>query len=64
MGTHLWAFLGISLVVITFVWLSSYALLATRLGELLVKPKIKAILDAVAGVVLIGFGVKLALEHR
>jgi RhtB (resistance to homoserine/threonine) family protein len=56
--------LGSLFVVITFIWLSSYALLATRLAEQLVKPRIKAILDGIAGVVLIGFGVKLALERR
>ena len=48
----------------TLVWLCSYALLAAKLSVVLARPAVKAALDAVTGVVLVGLGVRLAVEPR
>jgi threonine/homoserine/homoserine lactone efflux protein len=45
-------------------WLCGYVLLATRLADALRRPRVKAALDSLTGVVLIGVGIRLALEHR
>lgn len=56
--------LGGLFVLMTAVWLCSYALLAVKVSSLLMRPRVKAALDALTGVVLVGLGVRLALEQR
>jgi len=56
--------LGGLFVAMTLTWLSGYALLAARASSVLTRPRVKAALDRISGVVLIGFGVRLALERR
>lgn len=56
--------LGGMFVLITFVWLSAYAVAATKASELLSRSRVRATLDRITGVVLVGLGVRLALEHR
>jgi threonine/homoserine/homoserine lactone efflux protein len=56
--------LGGVFVVMTLVWLSCYALFAAKMLGLLTNPSLKATLDRITGVVLIGLGVRLALERR
>jgi RhtB (resistance to homoserine/threonine) family protein len=56
--------LGCVFVVITLVWLSGYALLAARAATVLERPSVKAALDRFTGLVLIGLGVRLALDRR
>lgn len=56
--------LGGLFVLMTLVWLSGYALLAVRASALLGRPRVRATLDRVTGVVLVGLGVRLALERR
>jgi threonine/homoserine/homoserine lactone efflux protein len=46
------------------VWLSAYALAAARAGDTLRRPRVRAVLDYLSGVVLVGLGVRLALEKR
>jgi threonine/homoserine/homoserine lactone efflux protein len=46
------------------VWLLGYAALAARGRAVLARPRIKRTLDRISGTVLIGLGVRLALEHR
>jgi threonine/homoserine/homoserine lactone efflux protein len=46
------------------LWLVTYALVVARGRELLRRPRIRALMDRVAGVVLIGLGVRIALERR
>lgn len=43
-------------------WLSAYALLASRFSALLHNRRIKSALDAITGLVLIGVGVRLAVD--
>ena len=45
-------------------WLLSYAVLAARARAVLGRPAVKRTLDRVTGTVLVGLGVRLALEHR
>lgn len=56
--------LGGLFVLMTLVWLSGYALLAVRASALLGRPRVRATLDRITGVVLVGLGVRLALERR
>lgn len=56
--------LGGLFVVMTLMWLCGYALLAAKISDVLTRPAVKAALDRVTGVVLIGLGVRLALERR
>lgn len=56
--------LGGLFVAMTLVWLSSYALLATKVSGALTRPAVKAALDRFTGVVLIGLGIRLALGRR
>jgi RhtB (resistance to homoserine/threonine) family protein len=46
------------------VWLLSYAVLAARARAVLGRPAVKRTLDRLTGTVLIGLGVRLALERR
>ena len=56
--------LGGLFVVMTAVWLCSYALLAVKVSSVLTRPRVKATLDGLTGLVLVGLGVRLALEQR
>jgi threonine/homoserine/homoserine lactone efflux protein len=52
--------LGALFCLMTFAWLSAYAVLLDRMGEELRRGPVKRLLDAVAGAVLVGFGIRLA----
>lgn len=56
--------LGGLFVLMTVVWLCGYALVAARASALLGRPRVRAALDRVTGVVLVGLGVRLAFEQR
>jgi RhtB (resistance to homoserine/threonine) family protein len=56
--------LGTLFVLITLAWLCGYALVAVRISALLTRPRVKAALDGVTGAVLVGLGIRLALERR
>jgi threonine/homoserine/homoserine lactone efflux protein len=56
--------LGGVFVLMGTIWLCGYALLASRAAAVFSRPRVKAALDAVSGVVLVGLGVRLALERR
>jgi len=45
------------------VWLVVFALMVSRAGGLLRRPKVKAVLDRLTGCMLVGFGVRLATER-
>jgi threonine/homoserine/homoserine lactone efflux protein len=46
------------------VWLVGYALIAARAAAVFSRPRVRAAIDGVTGVVLVGLGVRLALERR
>lgn len=56
--------LGLLFCTLTLVWLSAYAVVVARAGDVLRRPRIRRALDALTGVVLTAFGIKLATERR
>lgn len=46
------------------VWLTGYALLVAQAGELLRRPPVRRVVNAVSGAVLTALGVRLAFERR
>jgi threonine/homoserine/homoserine lactone efflux protein len=56
--------LGAVFALMTVLWLCAYCLVAARAAETLQRPRVKATLDRVTGIVLIGLGLRLAIEHR
>jgi len=56
--------LGALFNAIGLVWLTVYALAAARGRAALQRPRVRAALDTVSGVVLVGLGVRLAFERR
>jgi RhtB (resistance to homoserine/threonine) family protein len=56
--------LGAVFVLMTLLWLSAYCLIAARAAKTLQRPRVKAAMDRVTGIVLIALGLRLAIEHR
>jgi threonine/homoserine/homoserine lactone efflux protein len=46
------------------LWLTSYALVAARGRDFLQRPRMKGALEYLSGIVLVGLGLRLALERR
>ena len=56
--------LGLLFAAMTLVWLTAYAFAVARAGDVLRRPKVRRLIDAVVGLVLVAFGVRLATERR
>jgi threonine/homoserine/homoserine lactone efflux protein len=56
--------LGLVFCGLTFAWLSAYAAAVAKAGDVLRRPAIRRVLDAVAGIVLVSLGLRLATERR
>jgi threonine/homoserine/homoserine lactone efflux protein len=56
--------LGLIFCALTLTWLVGYSVLIARAGDLLRRGRLRRALDGVTGVVLIGLGVRVALERR
>jgi threonine/homoserine/homoserine lactone efflux protein len=56
--------LGLVFCTMTLVWLSAYAFVVARAGDFLRRPVIRRALDAVTGVALTLFGIRLATDRR
>jgi threonine/homoserine/homoserine lactone efflux protein len=56
--------LGAVFVLMTLLWLSAYCLVASRAAQTLQRPRVRAALDRVTGIVLIAIGLRIAAEHR
>jgi threonine/homoserine/homoserine lactone efflux protein len=56
--------LGGIFVALTLAWLAAYAVVVGRASAVLRRPRVRSALDRFTGVVLIAFGIRLALEHR
>jgi threonine/homoserine/homoserine lactone efflux protein len=54
--------LGLAFCALGFVWLSGYALVVARVGDAL-KGNVRRALDAIAGVVLVALGLRLATDR-
>lgn len=51
-------------VCLTLAWLSGYAYVLTRAGDVLRRPLARRTIDAVTGTVLVGLGLRLAVAER
>jgi threonine/homoserine/homoserine lactone efflux protein len=56
--------LGAIFVAMTVIWLLAYTLVAARAAQTLMRPRVRAALDRLTGIVLIGLGLRLAVERR
>lgn len=56
--------LALAFSAIGLSWLSVYNLVVAKAGDFLRRPVVRRIAEAITGTVLVGFGVRLAAEHR
>jgi threonine/homoserine/homoserine lactone efflux protein len=56
--------LGFLFCTMTLAWLSAYAIVVARAGDMLHRPAVRRALDATVGVVLVTFGLRLGTERR
>jgi threonine/homoserine/homoserine lactone efflux protein len=56
--------LGFIFSLLTFVWLTGYAIAVAKAGDVLRRPRIRRAVDAITGLVLVAFGLRLASEPR
>jgi len=55
--------LGLIFAGIGWVWMNVYGLLVTRIRQVITAPRVRQWMDRVTGVVLLGFGARLAIER-
>jgi threonine/homoserine/homoserine lactone efflux protein len=55
--------LGFVFATMTLTWLSAYAFVVAKAGDVLRRPAIRRVVDTVVGAVLVAFGVRLAAER-
>jgi len=55
--------LGITFALIGWIWMNVYGLFVTRLRAVITAPRVRQWMDRVTGMVLLGFGVRLAVER-
>jgi threonine/homoserine/homoserine lactone efflux protein len=55
--------LGATFIAFNVVWMCSYALAAVRLSNFLSRSRVKTTIDRFTGVVLVGVGLRLAIER-
>ncbi len=56
--------LGLVFCLMTFAWLALYSAVVDRARVVLGRPRVLRLLEGVSGVVLVGFGARLALQQR
>jgi len=55
--------LGLVFALIGWTWMNVYGLLVTRLRDFITAPRVRQWMERVTGVVLLGFGARLAIER-
>jgi threonine/homoserine/homoserine lactone efflux protein len=55
--------LGLIFAVIGWTWMNAYGLLVTRIRDFITAPRVRQWMERVTGVVLLGFGARLAVER-
>jgi threonine/homoserine/homoserine lactone efflux protein len=55
--------LGLVFAAFTLTWLTVYAFAVARAASVLLRPRVRSALDALSGVVLVSFGLRLAAER-
>lgn len=65
-GESLPTLLALALIfcALTLIWLSAYAVVVARMGDVLRQPRVRRTIDTVTGTALIGLGVRLAATDR
>jgi threonine/homoserine/homoserine lactone efflux protein len=56
--------LGLLFCAMTLVWLAGYAAVVARAGDVLLRPRIRRVLEGATGLVLLALGARLALDRR
>jgi threonine/homoserine/homoserine lactone efflux protein len=56
--------LGLIFSVMTLTWLTGYALVVARVGDVLRRERVRRSMEAATGLVLVGLGLRLATERR
>jgi threonine/homoserine/homoserine lactone efflux protein len=56
--------LGFMFSLLTLAWLGGYAIAVAKAGDVLRRPAVRRVLDAVTGTVLVALGIRLATERR
>jgi threonine/homoserine/homoserine lactone efflux protein len=56
--------LGLLFNAMTLIWLTGYALVVERVGDVLRRDRVRRSMEAVTGLVLAGLGLRLAIERR
>jgi threonine/homoserine/homoserine lactone efflux protein len=56
--------LGAVFAGMTLLWLAVYAAVVARIGEAILRPRVRRAIDAATGLVLVAFGIRLAGERR
>jgi threonine/homoserine/homoserine lactone efflux protein len=56
--------LGLVFNLMTLIWLTGYAIVVARVGDVLRRDRIRRSMEAVTGLVLVGLGLRLATERR
>jgi len=54
--------MGLMYTALTGIWFVFYVYLLDKISAFMKKPTTKAVIEGLTGIVLIGFGIKLALE--
>jgi threonine/homoserine/homoserine lactone efflux protein len=54
--------MGITYTILTAVWFLFYIYLLNQIRAFMNKPKTQSVMEGITGTILIGFGLKLALE--
>ncbi len=58
------AFLGLIFCLMTFVWLTGYAVVVTKAGDVLRRPRIRRSLEGLTGAALLGLGVHIIVARE
>jgi threonine/homoserine/homoserine lactone efflux protein len=56
--------LGLVFSVMTFLWLTAYAFVIAKAGQVLRRPAIRRWIEAMTGTLLVGLGLRIAAEQR
>ena len=57
-------FLGLVFCLLTLVWLTAYAFAVSKAGDFLRRTRVRRAIDGLAGIVLVGLGLRVAAESR
>jgi threonine/homoserine/homoserine lactone efflux protein len=56
--------MGLTYLILTVIWFAFYIFLIDKISAFMKKPKTQRYIQGITGIVLIGFGIKLAFERN